>query len=25
ILRRTVLSTVLNHLSRTYRNMVLVY
>ncbi|EAX8474438.1 IS4 family transposase [Salmonella enterica] len=25
ILRRTVLSTVLNHLSRTYRNMVLIY
>ncbi len=25
ILRRTVLSTVLNHLSKTYRNMVLVY
>ncbi|EBW3294478.1 IS4 family transposase, partial [Salmonella enterica subsp. enterica serovar Bijlmer] len=25
ILRRTVLSTVLNHLARTYRNMVLIY
>ncbi|ENL9500915.1 IS4/IS5 family transposase, partial [Salmonella enterica] len=25
ILRRTVLSTVLNHLAKTYRNMVLIY